>query len=193
MPNQPAGWPITGTTAITPIRGTQGRPPNRANASEKVPWHLTEFPIYPNSKLHQKQHRSCYSYFLSININCLSFTWISWFCNMHFWEEILKVLHPSSSKYQKVLTRLNCFVFLNTFSDTPEEIPGGETPTFAIKLRLRILWTLRKGLLGPEAEPAGWTQRITNSMCKDLVVFLLPKDLAHRIPCERYDKHIHNM
>lgn len=137
MPNQPAGWPITGTTAITPIRGTQGPPPNRANASEKVPWHLTEFPSFTKNSISVAVH-----IFPIHQYQLFKFYMDFMVCNMHFWEEILKVLHPSSS-------------------NTPKEIPGGETPTFAIKLRLRILWTLRKGLLGPEAEPAGWTQRIS--------------------------------
>ena len=150
-----------------PIRGTQGPPPNRAKRfQKKVPWHLTEFPSFTKNSISVAVH-----IFPIHQYQLFKFYMDFMVCNMHFWEEILKVLHPSSS-------------------NTPKEIPGGETPTFAIKLRLRILWTLRKGLLGPGSRTCGVDSKdfpmetqdpnekkkcLTNSMCKDLVVFLFPK------------------
>lgn len=201
MPNQPAGWPITGTTATKP----PSEEPKDDHPIEQTlqkrcrgTWQSSQSIQIPSFT---KNRMSCCSYisyyFLSININCLSFTWISMaFVTCISGKKFSKscTFHPSSSKYQNCLNSAKLLVFLNIF-----KYPGRNSRSWNTHLRYQ---TSASDPLDPEERAPGpgsrtcgvdskdfpmETQdpnekiRLTNSMCKDLVVFLFLKDLAHRI------------
>ena len=135
MPNQPAGWPITGTTATKP----PSEEPKDDHPIEQTlqkrcrgTWQSSQSIQIPSFT---KNRMSCCSYisyyFLSININCLSFTWISMaFVTCISGKKFSKscTFHPSSSKYQNCLNSAKLLVFFKHLQIPRKKFPVVKHP-----------------------------------------------------------------